>query len=182
MSVMFVRHTTPRVAPGVCYGRTDLPLADSFDDEAAAVARAMPNADRIVSSPLQRCRQLAERLAEEAGLPLAIDERLVEMDFGAWEARPWSDIPREEIDAWMQDFLHARPHGGESVAMLRARALAAATALRDRPSMTLAVTHAGVIKAVLADGDQAANFKTHVDFGGFAAMPPAQGASSQGGA
>ena len=170
MGVTFLRHTTPRVAPGTCYGRTDLPLADSFEDEAAAVARAMPDAARIVSSPLQRCRRLAQHLADLAGLPLTIDPRLIEMDFGNWEGRLWSDIPRAEIEAWTGDFLHARPHGGESVAMLRARALDAATALYSEPGPTLAVTHAGVIKAVFAEGDEAAHFQTEIEFGGFAVM------------
>ena len=181
MGVTFLRHTTPRVAPGTCYGRTDLPLADSFKDEAAAVARAMPHAARIVSSPLRRCRLLAEHLAELANLPLTIDPRLIEMDFGAWEGRLWSDIPRAEIEAWTGDFLHARPHGGESVAKLRARALDAATALHNEPHSTLAVTHAGVIKAVLAKGDEAAHFQTQIDFGGFVAMAPENGAPTEKG-
>ncbi|HBF90413.1 MAG TPA: phosphoglycerate mutase, partial [Hyphomonas atlantica] len=46
-------------------------------------------------------------------------------DFGRWEMQPWGDLPRHELDAWANDFLDARPHGGESVAELTARTRAA---------------------------------------------------------
>ena len=49
------------------------------------------------------------------------DERLREFDFGTWEGVRWDAIPRAELDAWAADFFHARPHGGESVHMLRER-------------------------------------------------------------
>ena len=37
----------------------------------------------------------------------------MEMDFERGVA--WDDIPRPEIDEWGENFLHARPHGGENV-------------------------------------------------------------------
>ncbi|MEM8987517.1 MAG: alpha-ribazole phosphatase family protein [Pseudomonadota bacterium] len=170
MAVTFVRHTTPAIAPDVCYGRSDLDLAASFPEEFDAVAAAMPDADRIVSSPLRRCRRLAEHLSGLTGRPLAFDQRLIEMDFGAWERRPWSDIPQAELDAWVNDFLNARPHGGESVAALRARSLAAVADVKAQGGRTLIVTHSGVIKCVFAKGDAADDFKTNVPFGGVIAL------------
>jgi alpha-ribazole phosphatase len=145
MAVILVRHTTPRVAPGTCYGRTDLALADSFDAEAAAVAAALAGEGRggpILSSPLSRCRRLAARLG-----PVETCEAFVEMDFGRWEGQPWDAIPRAELDAWAADFLGARPHGGESVAELRDRVAAGLDGLAPG---TVVVTHAGVIKAAAA--------------------------------
>ena len=67
-----------------------------------------------MSSPLGRCRALAELIGSAFHLQPAYDRRLQEMDFGAWEGRDWNDIPRTELDAWAADFLHARPHGGAS--------------------------------------------------------------------
>lgn len=69
----------------------------------------------------------------------------MEMDFGRWEGVPWDRIPRAELDAWAADFDHARPHGGESVAIFAARVEAALSALRDG-TPTLIVTHGGVMK------------------------------------
>lgn len=145
MALIFVRHTTPRVAPGTCYGRTDLPLADSFEAEARAVAATLAQVSPdgpILSSPLSRCRRLAEYLG-----PFEPRAAFVEMDFGSWEGRPWDAIPRAELDAWAGDFLGARPHGGESVAALRDRVAAGLAGLSPG---TVIVTHAGVIKAAAA--------------------------------
>ena len=136
MHVTLVRHTRPLVSDGVCYGMTDLDLAATFEEEAARVVETLPPAQRLVTSPLYRCRRLAERIGAAQGLTPAIDERLREMDFGAWEGIAWDDIPRAELDAWAADFLHARPHGGENVYMLRERAWAAIEDYRRSGSRT----------------------------------------------
>ncbi|MEM9285467.1 MAG: alpha-ribazole phosphatase [Pseudomonadota bacterium] len=175
MALILVRHTTPDVAQGTCYGRTDLDVAPSFENEAAAVANALPSFVRIVTSPLQRCRKLADYLSRSANVPLTLDARLAEMDFGRWERVLWGDVPREELDLWASDFLHARPHGGESVAMLRQRTKEALRDLEALEGSTLVVTHSGVIKVLLSKGDGAQDFSTNIDFGGFVEMPRTSG-------
>ena len=166
MDLIFLRHTTPHVAPGTCYGRTDLDLADSFADEAQAVASVIPKASHIVSSPLKRCRKLAEHLSRTFSLPMEVEPRLTEMDFGSWEGLPWSDIPRAQLDAWAKDFLHARPHDGETVAELHARVMDLISELKNGRERTLLVTHAGIIKAAFATGDEVTDYQTTVEFGG----------------
>ena len=111
---------------------------------------------RIVSSPLGRCRRLAELIGVRRGLPVTVDPRWREMDFGRWEGRPWEAIPRAEIDAWATDLLHARPHGGESVAMLRTRTRAVVEETLAAGVPCLAVTHAGVIRAARMAAGEAA--------------------------
>ncbi|MEM1088480.1 MAG: histidine phosphatase family protein, partial [Pseudomonadota bacterium] len=83
----------------------------------------------------------------------------------AWEGVAWDDIPRDEIDEWAEDILHARPHGGESVAMLRDRSRTALKGWQSRYERLLIVTHAGVIKAALANSDTASDFAVKIDFG-----------------
>ena len=178
MGLTLLRHTTPTVEPGTCYGRLDLDLAASFADEFAAVASSLPNVDHIVSSPLKRCRRLADFLADRYEVPKTFDERLQEMHFGAWEGKLWRDIPRAELDAWAADFMHARPHGGESVADLRERTAAAIRELQIMRGRTLVVTHAGVIKAALAAGETAEDHNTQIEFGGFVTLPPDGGNQS----
>jgi alpha-ribazole phosphatase len=179
MGLILLRHTTPAVEPGICYGQTDLAVADTFNAEATTVRDALPPYTRIVTSPLVRCSQLAHFIGGFASLPVETDPRLIEMDFGAWEGQAWSAIPRQELDAWAGDFLHARPHGGESVALLRARTLAALTDWCEVREPTLIVTHAGVIKAALATGDTAADFDMRIDFGGFVTMSGGQGVAHE---
>lgn len=159
---MLMRHLRPAVAEGVCYGVTDL---DPAEAPSAALLDSLPVPDRVITSPLSRCRVLALAIAARCGCPIEIDARLGEMDFGTWEGRPWAEIPRDELDAWAADFLHARPHGGESVAQLRARIQSALSEHRTRPGLHLLVTHAGVIKAALATGDRAEDWPDALAFG-----------------
>ncbi|MDD7971789.1 histidine phosphatase family protein [Roseinatronobacter alkalisoli] len=154
MAMILLRHTRPDMAPGICYGRSDPDLAPCFADAAQTLVDTLPDVLRVVSSPLMRCLRLARHVADARAIPLSVDPRLSEMDFGTWEGQPWNDIPRAQLDAWAGDVLHARPHGGESVAALRVRALAA---LRDHAApATLVVTHHGVIKCarslIMGDG------------------------------
>ncbi len=166
MSIVLIRHTRPDVADNTCYGITDLTLADSFDAEAGDVIAGLDGGDVLVTSPLQRCTQLAEKIGDAFNLRPNIDQRVREMDFGTWEGLAWSELPRNELDQWAQNFLHARPHGGDSVAMLRERTLAALAEYHERRQRFIIVTHSGVFKAALSDGDTAEHFRTVIDFGG----------------
>ncbi len=150
MSVTLVRHTRVAVAEGVCYGRLDLDVADSFGCEAAAVLAVAPPCDRIVSSPLKRCCRLAEHIGGERGLPVATDPALAEMDFGSWEGRPWAEIGAEALDRWAADFLRFRDHGGESVGRFVRRVRAGLAAYGRLDERVLIVCHAGVIRCALA--------------------------------
>ncbi|CCG40216.1 histidine phosphatase family protein [Magnetospirillum molischianum] len=146
--MILIRHTTPAGAAGVCYGRLDLALAESFEAEAEAIAAALPPGPwRLFSSPATRCRRLAERL----GPAVTIDERLSELDFGAWEGLRWDDIPPEQMEPWGKNFVTAPPPGGESFTELAARARAFAAEIVAQPDTveTVAVTHSGVIRALL---------------------------------
>ena len=172
MALILVRHTRPLVADGVCYGATDLDLAPTFDDEAACVVAALPPVERLVTSPLGRCRRLAERIGAAQSLVPVVDARLRELDFGRWEGMPWDAIPRAELDAWAADFLHARPHGGESVHMLYERSRSAIADYRATDLSHIVVTHAGVIKAVRAEDRYPNAWKSNVAFGGTVLLPP----------
>lgn len=160
-----MRHTRPVLGADFCYGTLDVALADSFAADAEAAMAKLPPFARIVSSPLSRARLLAERIAQRRQLVLGIDPRVREMDFAAWEGRPWSAIPRDELDAWAADFLDARPHGGESVRMLRSRSRSAIEDYARRAGDTLVVCHAGVVRAVFARTGDAGDFTTAIGYG-----------------
>jgi len=165
MALILLRHTRPAVEAGLCYGRTDLALAEDFAAAAQDLARDLPPFQRILTSPLSRCLRLAQAVADARAMPLTVDPRLAEMDFGDWEGRRWSDLPRAELDAWAADLLHARPHGGETVAELAARTAAALTDAGQGPVPALVVTHAGVIKAAIARAQGPAGWEAQIAFG-----------------
>ena len=141
-----IRHTTPDVAPGVCYGQTDLPLAESFTNEAAAVRSQITMAPtRVYCSPLTRCRRLAEYLWP--GIPLEPVDALKELDFGDWENRTWSSLEGPSLDAWMNDFVERAVPGGESYRDLHRRVTRWWE--NTAPDGCAIVTHAGVIRSLL---------------------------------
>ena len=137
--------------PGrICYGRTDVPLAEPPETGAAALIRAAADpVERIVTSPSSRALLVARAVAARTGAPLHADDRLQEMDFGAWEGRLWSALPRPEIDAWAADPVGYRPGGGESVEQVLARLRRAWTGIASSSDTTLVVTHAGPIRCLL---------------------------------
>ncbi len=169
MALTLVRHTQPDVAAGVCYGQTDLALAPSFVSEREKVVQTLHETGKsygvIYASPLTRCRLLASHLEEMLGAPLVLDNRLVEMNFGRWETRFWSEIPRAEIDQWSDDFLDARPHGGECVRAFSARTLEALDEIEAHAPNAVVVTHAGVIRAALARRDGTGGWRADINFG-----------------
>src|SRR5690606_3643507 len=78
----------------------------------------------VISSPLIRCRALADELATQ--MPVIFDKRLQEMSFGAWEGRLVEDIWRAEpelIAAWTRDPTTTTPPGGEPLTDVAARVM-----------------------------------------------------------
>lgn len=150
-TLTLVRHTTPGIARGICYGQLDVDVAESFAAEAAAVADLLEAVELIITSPLQRTHLLAEHLASAYGCELLEDPRLMEMHFGDWEGRAWNDIARAEIDAWSADVLHYAPPNGESAQQMMQRVHSLMQYLAELPQRHIAVVaHGGSIRAVLA--------------------------------
>jgi len=138
-----IRHPKPVVEAGICYGRLDLE-AENTAEVAERLCAEVPLGLPVWSSPLRRCRALAEHLHPAPQL----DERLVEMDFGCWEGVRWDNVPRAELDAWAADIAGYAPPGGESPLMLQRRALDFVAGLAVPEAVI--VTHAGVIRTLLA--------------------------------
>ena len=148
------RHAQPLVAPGVCYGRSNLAADDNATTAAAVALQQAWRAEglepgEVWHSPLQRCEHLALNLqAIEPVFTLKPNPDLAEMDFGNWEGLRWDAIARAEMNAWTADFWNHAPGGGESLAAMMARVNRALTAARSQSQATgqpvLWLTHAGV--------------------------------------
>jgi alpha-ribazole phosphatase len=152
MEIALVRHTPVVLSPQYCYGQTDVDLTDDFPQQAAHVLQkldaAFPAGDRwVVTSPLARCR----RLAELCGKKPHVDPRLMEMNFGKWEGLPWNTIPAEEYEPWVRDFVRIAPPGGECFQALYQRSLDAFESLKKSPhERIIVIAHAGVIRSIMA--------------------------------
>lgn len=145
------RHPKPRGAQGRCIGRTDLAVdprkAKRLAHRIRAAARRAGWPAQVWLSPLARSRAVGGWL-RRWGWQCTVDARLAEMDFGAWEGRPWTQIPWAEVEAWQREFLHGRPGGGESLAGVAARARGFISESSGAGARRV-VGHAGWINAAL---------------------------------
>ena len=147
-----LRHAeTPWSREGRLQGRTDVSLSDAGRDSLRL--RTLPaefHAMRIVSSPLQRCLETAALL--KLG-PLLVEERITEMHWGDWEGHVLADL-RADLGGRMQENeargLDFTPPGGESPREVLGRVSDWLADIARDDSATLAVTHRGVIRVILA--------------------------------
>ena len=141
------RHPRAAGAEGRCIGRTDLAVdprrARRLAHQIRAHARRHGLPHIVVTSPLQRCRAVGQRLARW-GWQHRIDPALAELDFGSWDGCAWAAVPRAAFDAWCADFADHPPGGGEPVAALLRRVQGF-----DPGDARLVVTHGGWLSAAL---------------------------------
>lgn len=145
MKVTLIRHTSVAVAPGTCYGQTDVPLRETFEQEASDTRQGLAGThfDKVYTSPLSRC----VRLAAYCGYPDAErDKRLMEINFGEWEMQLFDEIKDPRIQLWYEDYHHVAATGGESFAMQYRRVAAFLDELRKEKHTHVALfVHGGVI-------------------------------------
>jgi ribonuclease H / adenosylcobalamin/alpha-ribazole phosphatase len=154
-TVTLVRHGQTESSARLAYsGRSDIPLTVAGREQALEAARRLAGAgvDAVITSPLMRARDTAQAIAEATGAPLTVDERLTEVDYGAFEGLDRA-AARERIgaafDAWRADPFGAPVPGMEPLtdALERARAaVRAALAAHDHPVI---VGHQGILRIVL---------------------------------
>jgi alpha-ribazole phosphatase len=149
MEIYLIRHTAPLIEKGICYGQSDIPLADSFEEEWNKLQEKLPEKiDCIFSSPLRRCLLLAEKIQQFYQVPIIEDKRLMEMNFGEWELEAWNDIEQPALNKWMNNYVCEPCPGGESYSDLIFRVNAFVEDLRKLSvKRILIVTHGGVIKS-----------------------------------
>jgi alpha-ribazole phosphatase len=149
MPVYLIRHTTPDILKGTCYGQSDIDITGSFEEEAAIIRQFLPHDIEVIySSPLKRCSKLASLLFP--GKELQFENDLMEINCGQWEMRHWDDIPKNEIDPWMKDFVQVRIPGGESYIDLHSRVNNCFQKIASAQQPTAIITHGGVIRSILA--------------------------------
>jgi alpha-ribazole phosphatase len=149
--IYLIRHTTPLIAKGICYGQTDLDVTDTFLSEAEIIKKALPHDIKVVySSPLQRCSKLATTLFPT--YHIAHEPHLMELNCGIWEMQHWDDIPKQEIDPWMNDFVNVAVPNGESYLMLYSRIVAIFEEIVrcHKDDKIAIVAHGGVLRSILS--------------------------------
>ncbi|MGV0744657.1 histidine phosphatase family protein [Mycolicibacterium sp. XJ870] len=163
MTLILLRHgrSTSNTAHTLAGRSEGVDLDDRGAEQAAAVVERIGELPirAIVRSPLLRCERTVAPLAAALGLEPIADERLTEVDYGAWTGRKIAELVKEPLWSVVQQQPSAAVFpDGEGLAQVQARAVAAVRE-RDRALaqehgadvLWLACTHGDVIKAVLAD-------------------------------
>jgi broad specificity phosphatase PhoE len=155
--LFLARHAaTDGAFAGRCVGRLDVPLSELGREQAASLAASLPmTVTSVYASPLRRVLETAEPLAAVLGVALEVRHELSECDFGLLEGRSFAEIEATWPDVyatWMETPAAVRFPGGEAFADVRRRAAAFLAEIRTAAGeAALAVTHAGVIRAVLVE-------------------------------
>jgi ribonuclease H / adenosylcobalamin/alpha-ribazole phosphatase len=154
-------------------GRGNPALTELGRQQADAAARYLAQRGGIaavVSSPLQRCYDTATRAAKALGLDVAVDDDLIETDFGAWEGLTFAEAAEHDPELhrrWRRD-TSTEPPGGESFDHVNQRVRQA----RDRivadhgGSTVLVVSHVTPIKMLLREALDAGPgilYRLHLD-------------------
>jgi len=149
MEIYLIRHTTPAIEKGTCYGQADLDITESFQQEAALIKQHLPaTIQTVYTSPLQRCSKLAAHLFP--GHNISFHDDLKEIDCGDWELQKWDDLPKELVTPWMNDFVNVRIPGGESYLDLFARTKSIFQTIAERKETAAIVSHGGVLRSILS--------------------------------
>lgn len=147
MEITLIRHTSVCVPQGVCYGQTDVPLNDTFEQEAAITAAQLVGTpfDTVYTSPLSRC----VRLATYCGYANALrDDRIKELNFGDWEMQPFDKIEDTRLQEWFDDHINVQATNGESFRMQFERVSSFLAELKHHPYKHVAIfAHGGVLIA-----------------------------------
>lgn len=176
--LLFARHGNTFEAnetPRIVGAHEDLALTQKGEEQAQAVGDAIKDSGiplkTIVSGPLIRTRRFAEIIAERIGFSggVRIDERLRELDFGAWSGLSDDDVAarfgQPALDDWRK---HGLPHAASNWApaeeTIRANLRSLADELKNAEP-ALCVTSNGVLRYAM-DLDPAAFAEQGKD-GGF---------------
>jgi broad specificity phosphatase PhoE len=174
MSVLvLVRHgETDANRDGLLLGRADPPLNTRGREQVARLAAWLGAGTAplaVLTSPLRRARETASAIAATWGVEVAVEERLVEVDYGDLDGVRLGTLSADVVSRWRTD-PHFAPVGGESLAGVRARVAAFAqevfASLADGP--VIAVSHVSPIKAAVLwalDLPDLYAWRMHLDLG-----------------
>jgi len=136
------------------YGRTDIALSEQGWLQMQQSVNIDLQYQKVVSSPLQRCLRFAEAYSSKDNLNLTTEPLLQEMNFGLWDGYSFDQLQHcwADLEKFWQNPLKVTPPEGEALSEFHQRTMQAWDELLQlcRGSQALIVTHAGVIRMILA--------------------------------
>jgi len=154
-TLLLIRHATTAATGQRLGGRTQASLDEGGRGQAEAAAARLADVPlrAVYASPLARTMETAAAVAAPHRLKVRPVEGLLEVEYGRWTDRPLRPLFKHKL--W--PVIQARPSlvrfpGGETIRQAQLRAVDAVEEVvaRHRTDVVAAVTHADVIKAVVA--------------------------------
>jgi probable phosphoglycerate mutase len=150
-----VRHAHYALLNEAFGGREPHALSPEGEAQAAALADALAHRPiaAVISSPVRRALETAAPLAHRLGLPVQSDDSFNEIEFARWTGRRFADLHGDPAwEAWNSFRGTAGIPDGETMLQVQARAIAGVTriAAAQAGSEAVIITHADIIKAILA--------------------------------
>ncbi|MDP9867440.1 MULTISPECIES: histidine phosphatase family protein [Streptosporangium] len=157
-TLLLARHGLTHLTGPVLAGWTPdvhLSTAGQAQAEALAARLATLELDAIVSSPLERCQETAQAIADGRVARVQTDERFGECRYGEWTGRPLGELAKDPLWKVVQTHPSAVTFpGGESLPAVQHRAVTAVREWNERlgpEAVYLVCSHGDVIKAIVAD-------------------------------
>ncbi|MGP8304821.1 alpha-ribazole phosphatase [Vibrio sp. YIC-376] len=153
LNIYLMRHGKVDAAPGL-HGQSDLKVKES---EQQHIAQAWKEQGRevggIITSPLSRCSDVAQIIAEQQMLPVIENTELKEMAFGDFDGVPFDmlgDKWKKLESFWQSPAQHTLPNAESLNAFSQRVSSAWSQIINDINDNLLIVTHGGVIRMILA--------------------------------
>lgn len=139
-------------------------------DAAASYLGQRGGIDAVITSPLQRAYDTAAAAAKALGLDVAVDDDLIETDFGDWEGLTFSEAAERNAEHhrdWLSD-TSVSPPGGESFDAVSRRVVRARNRIiaEHGGATVLVVSHVTPIKTMLRialDAGPTILYRLHLD-------------------
>lgn len=137
-------------------GSTDVPLTDKGWKQMHSALEPLKGWQRVITSPLQRCRLFSEQLVEKKGLPLAVEEDLRELHFGDWEGQRLDHIAEKygkHLSTFWRDPVEGAPPSSEPFLDFQKRLnqLVEQLVQRYEGEHLLLVSHGAAIRIIMCE-------------------------------
>ncbi len=134
----------------------DDPLTEKGWSQMRAAVAKNTHWQHIVSSPLKRCHEFGQELADDLQVSFSVEDNMKEIGFGEWEGKTPEDILAEDSEAlnhFYKDPVNNRPKGAEPLDAFSERVWAAYQCIlkNHKDKHILIVAHAGVARAITAN-------------------------------
>ena len=135
-------------------GQLNDPLSDLGWKQLRSATEKKQNWQYIITSPLKRCAEYAEELAQSLHLPLHNEPELKEVSFGLWEGKTADELlaaEPENIKRYWNNPIQETPPQGENLLTFEKRILTAWQQMLDdyKGGHILLISHAGVMRIIL---------------------------------